>query len=418
MYGRRLIFICTYAPFTLLHMGGSLAKNAQTLLICRLLAGIFGSSPLTNAGGTIADIWNARERGMASALYATAPFLGPVIGPIVGGFVSETHRLGWRFSFWLMLIFGAIILLLGFLFMPETYAPVLLRRRARRLCRESDGEIHYISKFDLTRSTVLTQVMKTNLSRPFVFLFSEPIVTLFAMYISIAYAILYAQFAAFPIVFQEHRHFTAGLGGLAFTGVGVGIVIGTGLTPIQNRIYWRAMDKSPSGKAAPEERLYSAMMGAILLPLGLFWFAWTTAPSIPPIISIIAGVPFGTGIALILQSLVAYLLDTYTIFAASAIAATIVLRSILAAAFPLFSPPMFAGLGDQWACSVFAFLALSCMPIPILFWKYGRRVRARSKFAFNEDNQDLPDAFPTLTREKSERDQEAGGPEADVHVGL
>lgn len=94
----------------------------------------------------------------------------------------------------------------------------------------------------------------------------------------------------------------------------------------------------------------------------------TSQPSVHWIVPILAGVPFGVAIAQILQSLTAYLMDTYTIYAASAIAATVVLRSIFAMAFPLFSPVMFEKLGDQWACTVFAFLALACTPMPMLFW--------------------------------------------------
>lgn len=81
---------------------------------------------------------------------------------------------------------------------------------------------------------------------------TEPIVTLISIYVGVAYAILYALFAAYPIVFEEHRNFTPGQGGLAFLGVGLGIIIGACLTPIQNRIYWREMEKSPTGKAPPE----------------------------------------------------------------------------------------------------------------------------------------------------------------------
>lgn len=94
----------------------------------------------------------------------------------------------------------------------------------------------------------------------------------------------------------------------------------------------------------------------------------TTEPSVHWIVPILAGIPFGAGFAQILQGLVAYLMDAYATYFASAVAATIVMRSACAAAFPLFSPVMFAGLGDQWACSVFAFLSLICMPMPVLFW--------------------------------------------------
>jgi hypothetical protein len=97
----------------------------------------------------------------------------------------------------------------------------------------------------------------------------------------------------------------------------------------------------------------------------------TTQPNVHFMVPILSGIPFGAGIAVILIGLVAYLMDTYTIYFASAVAATVVSRSVFAAAFPLFSPAMFARLGDQWACSVFAFMALVCMPMPLLFWVSG-----------------------------------------------
>jgi hypothetical protein len=133
------------------------------------------------------------------------------------------------------------------------------------------------------------------------------------------------------------------------------------------------------------------MLGGVLLPIALFWLAWyafvdddlskvfhfgldrTSQPDVHWIVPILAGIPFGCAISQILQGFQQYLMDAYTIYCASAIAATIVLRSICAAAFPLFSPVMFRTLGDQWAVSVFAFLALTCMPLPILFFVRGLR---------------------------------------------
>lgn len=128
----------------------------------------------------------------------------------------------------------------------------------------------------------------------------------------------------------------------------------------------------------------------------------TSSPAIHWIVPILAGIPFGTGVAQILQSLTTYLMDTYPLYFASSIAATIVLRSFCGAAFPLFSPAMFAAFGDQWAMSVFAFLSLACTPIPILFHvrtlsmvsnflryslllqKYGPWIRSKSRVAYKE----------------------------------
>ncbi|KAJ3476096.1 hypothetical protein NLI96_g11395 [Meripilus lineatus] len=382
-FGRRPVFLTTFTIFLLFHLGGALCQNVQTLLICRLFAGIFGSSPLTNASGSLADIWVAKDRGVASALYSTAPFMGPIIGPIAGGWIVQT-KLGWRFNFWLMMMVSGFALTIGFLATPETFAPALLRKRAHKLQRAAGGQVYFTSKFDIQRSRSLGDILKLNLIRPFQFLATEPIVLLMAIYIAITYAILYSFFAAFPIVFQQHRGFTPGEGGLAFLGVGLGILIGTSLAPVNNKLYWRAMDRSPTGKAPPEARLYFPMVGAFLLPIGLFWFAWTTQPTIHFIVPILAGIPTGTGTAFIMQGLVQYIMDTYTIYCASAIASTVLLRSVLAAIFPLISPPMFRRLGDQWALSIWAFLAVACMPLPALFFKYGSWVRSKSKYARND----------------------------------
>ncbi|KAF8803571.1 MFS general substrate transporter [Phlegmacium glaucopus] len=370
MFGRRIIFLITISIYTVFQLEGALSHNLPTLLSCRLITGICGASPFTNGGGVISDIWNARERGLASAIYATVPFLGP--GPIVGGFVAQNPHLGWHFNFWLVVIFSVFTLASGYFLTPETYAPILLRRRARSYTAASNDMIQYVSIHDLNQSKPFSQVMRTNLSRPFLFLVTEPIVLLLAIYVSIVYGTLYALFSAFPMVFQEHRHFSPGEGGLAFLGVGLGILGGLVSQPIQNKFYWKMMDKSESGRAPPEARLPLAMVGAILNPLGLWWFAWTTKPSIHWIVPILAGIPFGMGVAQILQSLTTYLMDTYTIYVASALAATIVLRSICGAVFPLFCPALFKALGDERAMT-----------------KYGLWIRNRSKFAYKDSQSSL-----------------------------
>ncbi|PIL23769.1 MFS general substrate transporter [Ganoderma sinense ZZ0214-1] len=383
LYGRRIVFVVTSSIFTLFHLGGALGHNSATILSTRLLAGIFGSAPLTNAGGALTDMWIARERGFASSIYGTAPWMGPVFGPIVGGWVAQS-RLGWRFSFWIMFIISALNALACIFITPETFSPVLLRRRARKLTKASGGESVYASRFDLNRSVSLPAILKRDMGRPFYFLFTEPIVFLLAIYIAIAYATLYAFFAAYPIVFQHHRGFSEGEGGLMFLGIGIGNLLGLSFVPVQNRLYWRAMDRN-DGRTIPEARLYMPMVGGVFLPISLFWFAWTSDPPIHWIVPALAGIPFGFSCAIIMQGLVQYLMDAYSIYCSSAIASTVVTRSVVAAIFPLISPTLYGNLGDSWACSVFAFLATACMPVPFLFYKYGSWIRSKSKWALQDN---------------------------------
>ena len=112
----------------------------------------------------------------------------------------------------------------------------------------------------------------------------------------------------------------------------------------------------------------AGLLQVYLLSLNSIHVDRSTSPSIHWMVPILAGVPFGAGVAQILQALTTYLMDTYPLYFASSVASTIVLRSCCGALFPLFSPAMFRSLGDQWAMSLFGFLALACMPIPVLFW--------------------------------------------------
>jgi len=232
-------------------------------------------------------------------------------------------------------------------------------------------------------------------------MYKEPIVIASALYVSLTYALMYAFLAAFPIIFQDHRGFSPGESGLAFLGTAVGVLLGLCLIPIQNRHYWKAMDSSENGRAPPEARLYTTMLAGVLLPVGLFWLAWTCQPEVHWIVPILSGIPFGCATSQILQGFNQYLMDAYTIHCASAIAALVVLRSIFAAVFPLFSPALFRALGDQWSVSVFGFLALVCMPLPALFFRYGRWIRSKSVYAYSEDRDEVPnDSAPATPEDK------------------
>ncbi|CEL09550.1 Putative Synaptic vesicle transporter SVOP [Aspergillus calidoustus] len=377
MFGRQIIYFFTYLALTAFNCGCAGAKNSWTLIILRFWAGAFGSSPLTNAGGVIADMFAAKQRGIAMSLFAAAPFLGPVLGPIIGGFLGMNA--GWRWVMGFLGAFSGALWIGGSLFIPETYAPVLLRRRAEKLSKLS-GKV-YRSKMDIDQGrTSLGEAFKTALSRPWILLFREPIVFLLSLYMAIVYGTLYMLFAAYPIVFQGTRGWNQGIGALPFLGIMVGMLFAVAYSIWDNKRYVRAQD-AHDGFAPPEARLPPCMVACVAIPIGLFWFAWTNYPSVHWMACIAAGVPFGFGMVLVFLSIMSYLIDTYTIFAASVLAANSVLRSIFGAVFPLFTSYMYQDLGIHWASSIPAFLALACVPFPFLFYKYGKPIRLRCKYA-------------------------------------
>jgi hypothetical protein len=128
----------------------------------------------------------------------------------------------------------------------------------------------------------------------------------------------------------------------------------------------------------------------------LFVFAWTCTPNVHWVVPILASVPFGAGFLLIFTAINNYIIDSYTLYAASALAANAVQRSVLGTIFPLFSIRLYKGLGLNWAGTrksplvtlripaeevVIAFLALICTPLPFLFYKYGPYLRRKSNYA-------------------------------------
>jgi MFS family permease len=136
-------------------------------------------------------------------LFAAAPFLGPVIGPIAGGFIGMSNG-GWQWVMGFLAVFSGAIWIIGSLLIPETYAPVLLRRRAERLSKLSDKI--YRSKIDIEQGKIsLKESFKVSLSRRWILLFRGPIVFLLSLYMAVLYGTLYMMFGAFPIVYQESR---------------------------------------------------------------------------------------------------------------------------------------------------------------------------------------------------------------------
>lgn len=191
-------------------------------------------------------------------------------------------KLDWHFNFWLMFVFAALSLLSGAIFTPETvrhitlldsisfedtfsvcscaasaprpqaYAPIQRDHPLRLQPRSRPPKVRVLELWPPLRSVVPCIHFRCAQLIFYAVLVTEPIVLCVAFYISISYATLYCLFAAFPIVFQQHHHFTAAQGGLAFSGLGLGIIVGLASTPIQNRIYWKAIEKSETGRAAPE----------------------------------------------------------------------------------------------------------------------------------------------------------------------
>jgi MFS family permease len=373
LYGRQVLFIVTHSFLVAFVAASAGSTSMASLLVFRFLSGTFGASPLTNSGGVIADLFAPAQRGIALSAFATAPFMGPILGPTIGGYIAIT--IGWRWVQGVCCILISTVWIVGIILVPETYGPRLLQKMAKQLSKSS-GEYH-ISVLEMKSGGIeLSEVFGKALKRPWVLLFREPIVLIASVYMSILYGTIYMFLGAFPIVYQQGRGWNEGAGGLAFLGLAIGMLIGLLYTIIDNKRY----RKLGTG-ALPEARMPPGIIGAITLPIGMFAFAWTNFPSIHWSASVILSAPFGFGTVLVFIACLNYLLDAYTIYAASVLAAGAMLRAFIGAAFPLFTPQMFKNLGIHWASSVPAFLTVACLPFPFVIYKHGATIRMKCKYA-------------------------------------
>ncbi|KAE8212781.1 hypothetical protein CF327_g3624 [Tilletia walkeri] len=375
IFGRRPIFVISFLGYTLFILGQALAKNPETLLVTRFLSGVFASAPLTNAGGLIADIHDAKEKGKAITIFTAAVFGGPSLGPIVGSFVTEGWR--WEGVFWVLFAFAGVCWILIVAFLPETFAPVLLAKKAKRL-RKEDPEKYkdaYAEHEKMTNETSTLAIIKKTIVTPFKIMSMEIILILITIYLSVVYAVLYALFEAFPVIFSDIHGMSMGVASLPFLAILVGSLIGAGLNIFLNHRY-RFLQHLWKGAPPPEERLYGAILAGPLLVAGAFALGWTGyKASITPWGAIISAIPLGTAITLVFISLQSFIIDTYGANSASALAGNTIVRSAVAGAFPLFTTQFFRGLGVNWAASIVGWVALVLAPIPLLFYLYGPRIR-------------------------------------------
>ncbi|KAJ7467091.1 major facilitator superfamily domain-containing protein [Mycena latifolia] len=381
VYGRTIIYQISYILLVLLSLPVVFAPNLAVVVVFRFLLGTAGASFLSVAGGSVADMFPGPTVGTPMAVYTLCPFLGPVFGPLLGGFINQ--NLYWRWTYRILIIwtFGQLvaIFLAGLIrFVPESYAPVLLQRKAKKL-RKDTGDPTYWAPLDrhdisLTRSLLLSCYV------PFKLLIFDRMALLLDIWDALLLGILYLMFQAFPIIFEDGHHFNVQTTGLTFLGIGLGMALGLATQPLWNRLSsWE--EAQHGGKLPPESLLIMGQVGGVLVPLSLYWFAFTTYPHVHWIVPIIASVPFGSGVFFVFTATFTYLVTAYRPIAASAMAANSAMRSAFAAAFPLFAGTMYNRLGPVGATALLAGLTTILAPLPFIFYRIGPRLRAASKFA-------------------------------------
>jgi multidrug resistance protein len=221
VYGRRPLLITSNIVFIAFNIGCSEAQNFSQMVAFRFLSGLGGAGPISIGGGVLGDLWTAEERGRASALYSLGPLLGPSIGPVAGGLIAG--NISWRWAFRLVVIVASIAAIVGAFLLPETYAPVLLQRKAKQM-KIDTGNLSFKSKFDEDK-TIKQRIFKA-LVRPFILLTTQPIIIVLTLFQSIIYGSFYILLVTISRAFEQTYNMSVTIASVNYLASGLGFIVG------------------------------------------------------------------------------------------------------------------------------------------------------------------------------------------------
>ncbi|RPB24989.1 MFS general substrate transporter [Terfezia boudieri ATCC MYA-4762] len=378
IFGRRPIFGLALPLSCIFTMGAGLSTNLSTLLMCRFLAAVVASPAVAIGFFMIGDMWTVEKTKFPTMIYVLGVCGGPHLGPIIGGFAVNYGN--WAWAMWLTLIVSAVIYMLSY-FMSETHETWVLYTRQKCL-----RITEFIRK--VNRLATIKNGLQVTTVRAVKMLLFEPIVTISSVYIGFVFGCMFQTLVSVPLVFTKVYKVDLIESGFSELGISGGMLVSVlVLIILELTVHQRAQKRVMSGlggNVAPEEKLQLVLLGSIMFPIGLFWWAWSAREKIHWFLPILSGVALGFAGLSIILGLTLYIQEIYSgDTLTSAIVATTTMQWLLGAIFPLFTIPMYEKLTIGWAGSVMAFTSLVFVPLPWVLWKWGRDLRAVTKFEVN-----------------------------------
>lgn len=374
VYGRKPILIGSTISFIIWNTACGATRTLGQLLVLRLFSGFGVSIGDTIAGGLLGDLWPEDTRGGAYAVFMIAPLLGTAIAPILGAFISEA--IGWRWIFWTTSITSVVVVCLAFFLLEETFFPVLQRKRSRKAAGTANNPPK-----GKTAARSFAHLMRSNLQRPIRMLFTQIIIQFLSVYMALLYGLLWLFLFIYPKLWRQQYQQSVQIASLNYISFGTGLAVGVGVAGnLSDRIH-AGLKARHHGISKPEFRIPAMLLGTLLAPVGLIWWGWSGEARLHWIMPNIGSFLFAMGTYISATCISIYVIDTYTIYAASAISTNLVSRSLTAALFPLFAPSLFDKFGFGIGATILA-VGSGCIGIivTLILWFFGESLRSRSQY--------------------------------------
>jgi hypothetical protein len=283
-----------------------------------LIANTHQQSGLSTAGGSvtlglIADLYEPDEQQFPLAFIVLSSCIGTSIGGVIGGPIERF--LHWRWNFWIQLIFNGGAQAIHF-FMPESRATIILDKEAKRR-RKTGEDPNIYGPNELKSPRISLKELGTIWMRPWIMLFTEPIVLCLSLLSGFSDALIFTFLESFKPVYEQW-----GFGTLAVAWAFIPINLAYFIAYFSYYPwFWRDNHhRNKTGSMLPERRLKWLLWTAPLEPIGLFCFAWTTQG--PQVTHWIVPMIFSTFIGIanytIYFSSVDYMVAAYGVYSASA----------------------------------------------------------------------------------------------------
>ncbi|KAL1898784.1 hypothetical protein Sste5346_003191 [Sporothrix stenoceras] len=395
--GRRSIYIISFCLFVVFSILSAISKSIGMLIVMRILAGGASASVQAVGAGTLADIWEPRERGRAMGIFYLGPLTGPLFAPIIGGALAE--KWGWQSTMWFLTIYGGLTFVMLFFCLPETLArdrprPRELEKKAKPQAEaqaqpgvdpeaagkaeEGNAEPAVVGAPALTRMTT-TQSVRQQTQRVGAFLkvaFVHPLsvllylrfppILLTVVYGSVTFGSLFVLNVSIQAAFaQPPYNFSELIVGLLYIPSSLGYILaslvgGRWIDNIMAREARKAGRYDEQGRLMflPEDRMReNAWLSASLFPAALVWFGWTAQHGIYWIVPSIANFVFGFGSMLVFGAVTTMLTEFMPRRSSGGIALNNFLRNILSCVGAIIAQPLIGAMGYGWLCTMIALLA-------------------------------------------------------------
>ena len=380
VYGRKRVLHASNVWFLVWNIVCGFANTKEVLIASRFMAGFGASSIYALAGGVLGDIWRPEQRGRSLAVYLMIPLLGAAVGPIIGGFMAG--RTTWRWMFWSTSIFQGVMILVAFTVFRETYAPVILKRKAEGLRRNTGDARYYTAQERMSEHQSVMSILFKALIRPLRLLAFHPLVQITCVLEAFDYGLLYIVLSSFAELWIHHYRFPVELSGLHYIAIAMGELIGSQVGGWFMDFYRRrrqARLSNDTDEVEPEHRLKLAFPGLALWPLALVLYGWTAQYRVHWSVVDLGVLLMCLGMQMGGMPISAYVIEAYGDHTSSAIAATQFPRSLAAFLFPLFAPKMYQKLNYGWGNTTLALVGFPLAALVTLtLWRTGKRLRLKN----------------------------------------